>query len=38
MFNWIIKLLKKEGLCKVNTQYELAKHRIHTTKYHDLCM
>jgi len=30
MMQWILKLFQKQG--------DLSKHRLHTTKYEDLCM
>ena len=35
---WLIKLFNKYTSCKANPYYDLSKHRVHTTKYHDLCM
>ena len=30
MIQWILKLFQKQG--------DVSKHRLHTTKYEDLCM
>ena len=38
MINWLIKLIMSNNNIGVATAQELAKHRLHTTKYEDLCM
>ena len=38
MINWLIKLIMSNNNIGVATAHELAKHRLHTTKYEDLCM
>ena len=38
MINWLIKLIMSSNRIGVATAQELAKHRLHTTKYEDLCM
>ena len=38
MINWLIKILKNNSRIGISTTRELARHRLHTTKYEDLCM
>jgi len=38
MINWLIKLITSNTKIGIATAQELAKHRLHTTKYEDLCM
>ena len=38
MINWLLNILKYNGRVGIATARELAKHRLHTTKYEDLCM
>jgi len=38
MIRWIFNKLTKSGRVGVNSARELSKHRLHTTKYEDLCM
>ena len=38
MINWLINLLKYNNKIGIAKARELAQHRLHTTKYEDLCM
>ena len=38
MINWLIKFIMSNSNIGVAATQELAKHRLHTTKYEDLCM
>jgi hypothetical protein len=38
MINWLINILKQNSRIGISTARELARHRLHTTKYEDLCM
>ena len=38
MINWLIKFIMSNSNIGVAATQELAKHRLHTTKYDDLCM
>jgi len=35
LLKWIFRTGNRIGVCK---ERELSKHRVHTTKYQDLCM
>jgi hypothetical protein len=38
MIQWILNKLIKNGRVGISSTRELSKHRLHTTKYEDLCM
>ena len=38
MINWLLNILKYNSRVGISNARELAKHRLHTTKYEDLCM
>ncbi len=38
MINWLIKILTYKNRIGISTARELSRHRLHTTKYEDLCM
>jgi hypothetical protein len=38
MIKWIFSKLVKSSRIGVSSARELSKHRLHTTKYEDLCM
>ena len=38
MINWLLKILRHNSRIGITSARELAKHRLHTTKYEDLCM
>ena len=38
MINWLIKFIMSNSNIGIATTQELSKHRLHTTKYEDLCM
>ncbi len=38
MIRWIFNKLTKSGRVGISSARELSKHRLHTTKYEDLCM
>ncbi len=38
MISWLIKILKHNGRVGITAARELSRHRLHTTKYEDLCM
>ena len=38
MIKWLINMLKNNGRVGVSSVRELSRHRLHTTKYEDLCM
>ncbi len=38
MINWLLKILRHNSRVGITSARELAKHRLHTTKYEDLCM
>ena len=38
MINWLLKIIKCNNIVGINSSKELAKHRLYTTKYEDLCM
>ena len=38
MINWLINFLKYNNKIDIAKARELAQHRLHTTKYEDLCM
>ncbi len=38
MINWLINFLKYNNKVGIAKARELAQHRLHTTKYEDLCM
>jgi len=38
MIRWIFNKLTKSDRVGISSARELSKHRLHTTKYEDLCM
>jgi hypothetical protein len=38
MINWLLKIIKCNTIIGIDSNKELAKHRLYTTKYEDLCM
>jgi hypothetical protein len=38
MIQWLLNMLTKDGRVGLNRVRELSQHRLHTTKYEDLCM
>jgi hypothetical protein len=38
MIQWLINMLTKDGRVGLSKARELSQHRLHTTKYEDLCM
>jgi len=38
MIKWLINMLTNNGRVGISSARELSRHRLHTTKYEDLCM
>jgi len=38
MIQWLLNILTNNGRVGLNETRELSQHRLHTTKYEDLCM
>ncbi len=38
MIRWLFNMLRNSGRVGITSARELSKHRLHTTKYEDLCM
>jgi len=38
MIEWLLNILTNNGRVGLNKARELSQHRLHTTKYEDLCM
>ena len=38
MIKWLFNMLNRNGRVGISSARELSRHRLHTTKYEDLCM